>query len=95
MFRRCHVRLWLKADIPRAAHNVCFTPNCGHWRGDSRSENQGTLPGDRVLDPCCGSGTIFRAAALTKTIATGIERDEDAQGMSLIAIREIEDALTN
>ncbi len=52
------------------------------------------LPGDPMLDPCCGSGTIFRAAALTKTIATGIELDEDAQGMSLIAIQEIEGALT-
>lgn len=33
------------------------------------------LPGDTVLDPCAGSGTIFEAATLSSTIATGIEVD--------------------
>lgn len=33
------------------------------------------LPGDKVLDPCCGSGTIFPAANLTNVAATGIELD--------------------
>jgi ParB/RepB/Spo0J family partition protein len=32
--------------------------------------------GDRVLDPCCGSGTIFPAAAGLSLKATGIELDE-------------------
>jgi len=32
--------------------------------------------GDRVLDPCCGSGTIFPAAASLSLKATGIELDE-------------------
>jgi DNA modification methylase/ParB-like chromosome segregation protein Spo0J len=40
------------------------------------------LPGDTVLDPCCGSGTIFEAATLTSTIATGIEKDEHYIGLS-------------
>jgi len=31
--------------------------------------------GSKVLDPCCGSGTIFPAATQTKCIATGIELD--------------------
>lgn len=31
------------------------------------------LPGDRVLDPTCGSGTIFRAAHEIGCVATGIE----------------------
>jgi site-specific DNA-methyltransferase (adenine-specific) len=31
--------------------------------------------GDRVLDPCCGSGTIFPAAASLSLKATGIELD--------------------
>lgn len=34
-----------------------------------------TRPGDRVLDPFCGSGTIFPAANLAKVAATGIEAD--------------------
>lgn len=33
------------------------------------------LPGDKVLDPCCGSGTIFSAAKASHTRATGIELD--------------------
>lgn len=40
------------------------------------------LPGDTVLDPCCGSGTIFEAATITSTIATGIEKDEHYVGLS-------------
>lgn len=31
------------------------------------------VPGDRVLDPCCGSGTIFPAANRRRVVATGIE----------------------
>lgn len=31
--------------------------------------------GQRVLDPCCGSGTIFHAAQALKISATGIEND--------------------
>lgn len=33
------------------------------------------LPGDVVLDPCAGSGTIFEAATLASAIAIGIELD--------------------
>lgn len=32
-------------------------------------------PGDTVLDPCCGTGSIFPAANLGKFVATGIEID--------------------
>jgi DNA modification methylase len=31
------------------------------------------LPGDRILDPFCGSGVVFSAANKAKVIATGIE----------------------
>jgi DNA modification methylase len=31
------------------------------------------LPGEEVLDPCAGSGTVFRAAKLAGLRATGIE----------------------
>jgi len=34
-----------------------------------------TQPGDKVLDPCCGSGTIFPVANRLSLIATGIEID--------------------
>lgn len=40
------------------------------------------LPGDRVLDPCCGGGTIFEAATISATIATGIELDPHYVGLS-------------
>lgn len=48
------------------------------------------LPGDHVLDPTCGSGTIFRAADKLGMKATGIELDpkqaENCRGL----IRELE-----
>ena len=49
------------------------------------------LPGDLVLDPTCGSGTIFRAADNYGAVATGIELDpkqaENCRGL----IREMEE----
>lgn len=39
-------------------------------------------PGDKVLDPCCGSGPIFPAAQATSTIATGIEINKDAHSLA-------------
>lgn len=35
-----------------------------------------TLPGETILDPCCGSGSIISAAARNKVRAICIERDE-------------------
>ncbi len=40
------------------------------------------LPGETILDPCCGSGTIFEAATLTGNIATGIEINPHFVGLS-------------
>jgi DNA modification methylase len=40
------------------------------------------LPGDAVLDPCCGSGTIFEASTLASCIATGIEINPHFIGLS-------------
>lgn len=34
------------------------------------------LPDDKVLDPCCGSGTVFHAAQKQKVSAVGVELDE-------------------
>ncbi len=41
------------------------------------------LPCDQVLDPCCGSGTIFAAAKEQGVIATGIELNEETYGLAL------------
>lgn len=45
-----------------------------------------TMPGDKVLDPCCGSGTIFAAAERNGVIATGIELEEKFYKHCLLAI---------
>ena len=42
-----------------------------------------TEPGDYVLDPMCGGGTIFPAASRLKLHATGIEKDEKYYHMSI------------
>jgi site-specific DNA-methyltransferase (adenine-specific) len=34
------------------------------------------MPGDKVLDPCCGTGPIFEASNILRLSATGIEFDE-------------------
>lgn len=44
------------------------------------------LPGDRVLDPCCGSGTIFKAAHNLRLRATGVELNEQYAEFSRSAI---------
>lgn len=46
------------------------------------------LPGDSVLDPFCGTGTIFPAAHELKIRATGFELDPRTYG---IAVKRIED----
>lgn len=43
--------------------------------------------GDSVLDPCCGSGTVFAACHELKCRATGLEVDPAAYG---VAVRRIE-----
>lgn len=39
-------------------------------------------PGDVVLDPCCGSGTIFPAASANRCVAIGIEVDEHTHNLA-------------
>jgi len=43
-----------------------------------------TLPGDYVLDPCCGSGSSLEAAAQLNMRALGIEIDEKAYNIALV-----------
>jgi len=46
-------------------------------------------PGDAVLDPFAGSGTIFPAAHALKCRATGIEADEAAYGVAAKRLKEL------
>lgn len=44
-----------------------------------------TMPGDYVLDPCCGAGSTLIAARHTKRRALGIEKDESAYNLAVVA----------
>ena len=43
------------------------------------------LPGSRVLDPCCGTGSIFEAADECGVEAWGVEIDENSYKIALMA----------
>jgi len=46
-------------------------------------------PGDKVLDPFCGSGPIFPAAHEFKVTAVGVELDPAAYGLSVTRIQNL------
>jgi DNA modification methylase/ParB-like chromosome segregation protein Spo0J len=46
-------------------------------------------PGDKVLDPFCGSGTIFAAADSLQCYATGIELDDSFYGLAAKRLGEL------
>ena len=48
------------------------------------------LEGERILDPCCGSGVIFEAASQLKLAVTGIELSSDYYNTSLARIGELQ-----
>jgi len=50
--------------------------------------NSSTLPGDIILDPCCGSGSCLVAARRLRRKALGIEKDESAFNIALTKINE-------
>lgn len=51
-----------------------------------------TMPGDNVLDPCCGSGSTLAACRRKLRRAQGIELDEAAYNLALVAAtRELKD----
>lgn len=45
------------------------------------------FPGDRVLDPCCGTGPIFDAGKSQHVFAVGVEIEDAAYGQSLQRIK--------
>ncbi len=47
------------------------------------------LPGDKVLDPCCGTGPIFIAAEGNRVVATGIEIGEEGFGYCVARIKHM------
>lgn len=50
-------------------------------------------PGETVLDPCCGSGTVFEAAHKQHCIATGIELNDKYHGIAQQRLGWIEEEL--
>lgn len=49
------------------------------------------LPGDKVLDPCCGSGTIFKAAEHLRLKAWGVEKDAGAHEIAQLTLSSLEE----
>ena len=47
------------------------------------------LPGDKVLDPCCGTGPIFIAAEENRVVATGIEIGDEGFGYCVARIKHM------
>jgi DNA modification methylase len=45
-------------------------------------------PGDKVLDPFCGSGTVFPTANLCRCVATGIELNPDFAALATLRMKE-------
>lgn len=54
-----------------------------------------TLPGDYILDPCCGSGSTLAAARSLNMKALGIELDETAFNLALVKSQREEASLGN
>lgn len=51
--------------------------------------SRSTLPGDNILDVCCGSGTIFPAASAVNCRATGIEKLDEHFNVALTRLELI------
>jgi len=47
------------------------------------------MPGDRVLDPFCGTGPIFPAATAVKCLATGVELDATSYGIAISRLKGV------
>ncbi len=47
------------------------------------------LSGDKIIDPCCGTGPIFVAAEEHRVVATGIEIGQEAFGFCVARIKDM------
>lgn len=63
------------AEKPRRLYELLLSLSC--------------VAGDSVLDPCCGSGTIFRAASTRNLHATGIDNSPDYAKFCRAVIAEL------
>lgn len=50
-----------------------------------------TLAGEKVLDPCCGSGSSIRAAVELRRLGTGIEIDKKVADLALVNVADNKD----
>ncbi len=48
-----------------------------------------TLPGETILDPCCGSGSALLAAKELKRVAIGIEKDNNAFNLTMAKLADV------
>jgi 23S rRNA G2445 N2-methylase RlmL len=67
--RPLHRRPWKLASVPGTLHPPLAA---------AMVALAGTRPGDRVLDPCCGAGTLAIEAAQAGAAAVGIDHDRAA-----------------
>lgn len=51
--------------------------------------NRSVIPGALILDPCCGSGTIFPAATRVHCTAIGMELDSTAANLARSRLEEV------
>jgi hypothetical protein len=87
-----------KGDKPfnRLLSDVISVPNLKHRDHAAQKPvelyleflQRSTVPGDTVLDPCCGSGTIFPAASMCKVTAWGIESNDDYHALAQRRLEE-------
>lgn len=53
-----------------------------------------TRPGDRVLDPFAGTGTIFPAAHQLHLLATGVEKEPNYYGIAVKRLKGVDDGFS-
>lgn len=84
----------VKAIVPDVFVSPLITERIGHPAekhpdGLRNLLQRSAFPGDRVLDPFCGSGSIFPAGDLESVRVTGIELDASFAGMAASRIKEL------
>lgn len=92
-----------KGDMPIqkvGAHDVLFYPSTAKPLHAAEKPvdlyvdllSRSVCPGDNIIDPFCGSGTVFAAAVKTACFATGIELNLASYGIAKARLQEIVNA---